>query len=230
MLGHSHIGTEHILLGLLQEGEGVAAQVLTELGISLGQIRERIVYIVDRGDTSSPNHIPFTPRGKKVLELSLREALQLGHNYIGTEHILLGLIREGEGVGVTVLRGYGLTLDIVRRQVFRHLGVEIPENPPATPEDSPDDHAPSVTEDDISTMSPDFRSFIVPTSPTTSNDYHSVLVESAKSLYKGLRETDRRLPRWKDLDERKKHKYYVAAQRCLRAAMECIRTGIDTWI
>src|SRR5690606_23086445 len=98
LLNHSYIGTEHILLGLIHEGEGVAAKALESLGISLEAVRSQVEEIIGQGGTAPSGHIPFTPRAKKVLELSLREALQLGHNYIGTEHILLGLIREGEGV------------------------------------------------------------------------------------------------------------------------------------
>src|SRR3712207_9278810 len=98
LLNHNYIGTEHILLGLIHEGEGVAAKALESLGISLEAVRSQVEEIIGQGGSSPSGHIPFTPRAKKVLELSLREALQLGHNYIGTEHILLGLIREGEGV------------------------------------------------------------------------------------------------------------------------------------
>ena len=97
-LTHSYIGPEHILLGLINEGEGVAAKSLENLGISLDAVREEVQEIIGQGRQAPPGQIPFTPRAKKVLGLSLREALQLGHNYIGTEHILLGLIREGEGV------------------------------------------------------------------------------------------------------------------------------------
>src|SRR5256885_1194699 len=103
MLNHNYIGTEHILLGLIHEGEGVAAKALESLGISLEGVRQQVEEIIGQGQQAPSGHIPFTPRAKKVLELSLREALQLGHNYIGTEHILLGLIREGEGVAAQVL-------------------------------------------------------------------------------------------------------------------------------
>ena len=120
-LNHNHIGTEHILLGLIHEKEGVAAIALTELGISLKGARAQVVEIVGQGDETPASHIPFTPRAKKVLELSLREALQFGHNYIGTEHILLGLIREGEGVAAQVLESQGADLDRVRRQVIQVL-------------------------------------------------------------------------------------------------------------
>ena len=95
LLNHNYIGTEHILLGLIHEGEGVAARGLESLGINLEAVRSQVVEIIGQGSQAPSGHIPFTPRAKKVLELSLREALQLGHNYIGTEHILLGLIREG---------------------------------------------------------------------------------------------------------------------------------------
>ncbi|WP_138445189.1 ATP-dependent Clp protease ATP-binding subunit [Sinomonas susongensis] len=121
MLNHNYIGTEHILLGLIHEGEGVAAKALESLGISLDGVREQVQEIIGQGQQAPSGHIPFTPRAKKVLELSLREALQLGHNYIGTEHILLGLIREGEGVAAQVLVKLGADLNRVRQQVIQLL-------------------------------------------------------------------------------------------------------------
>jgi len=121
LLSHSYIGTEHILLGLIHEGEGVAAKALESLGISLEAVRAQVEEIIGQGGSSPSGHIPFTPRAKKVLELSLREALQLGHNYIGTEHILLGLIREGEGVAAQVLVKLGADLGRVRQQVIQLL-------------------------------------------------------------------------------------------------------------
>jgi ATP-dependent Clp protease ATP-binding subunit ClpC len=117
MLNHDYIGTEHILLGLIHEGEGVAAEALNGIGISLEQVRQQVEEIIGTGRRPSTEQIPFTPRAKKVMELSLREALQLGHNYIGTEHILLGLIREGKGVAAQVLQKLGADLDRVRREV-----------------------------------------------------------------------------------------------------------------
>ena len=121
MLNHNYIGTEHILLGLIHEGEGVAAKSLESLDISLDAVREQVQEIIGQGQQQPTGHIPFTPRAKKVLELSLREALQLGHNYIGTEHILLGLIREGEGVAAQVLVKLGADLNRVRQQVIQLL-------------------------------------------------------------------------------------------------------------
>ncbi len=121
MLSHNYIGTEHILLGLIHEGEGVAAKALESLGISLEAVRAQVEEIIGQGQQAPSGHIPFTPRAKKVLELSLREALQLGHNYIGTEHILLGLIREGEGVAAQVLVKLGADLNRVRQQVIQLL-------------------------------------------------------------------------------------------------------------
>nr|MDT0658508.1 Clp protease N-terminal domain-containing protein [Micromonospora sp. DSM 115978] len=118
---HNYIGTEHILLGLIHEGEGVAATALESLDISLDGVREQVEEIIGHGQQTPSGHIPFTPRAKKVLELSLREALQLGHNYIGTEHILLGLIREGEGVGAQVLVKLGAELNRTREAVIRLL-------------------------------------------------------------------------------------------------------------
>src|ERR687885_450931 len=120
-LNHNYIGTEHILLGLIHEGEGVAAKALESLGISLEGVRQQVEEIIGQGQQAPSGHIPFTPRAKKVLELSLREALQLGHNYIGTEHILLGLIREGEGVAAQVLVKLGADLNRVRQQVIQLL-------------------------------------------------------------------------------------------------------------
>ncbi|MDO5682003.1 MAG: ATP-dependent Clp protease ATP-binding subunit [Propionibacteriaceae bacterium] len=121
MLNHNYIGTEHILLGLIHEGEGVAAKAMESLGISLEAVREKVEEIIGHGQQSPTGHIPFTPRAKKVLELSLREALQLNHSYIGTEHILLGLIREGEGVAAQVLVKLGADLNRVRNQVLQLL-------------------------------------------------------------------------------------------------------------
>jgi ATP-dependent Clp protease ATP-binding subunit ClpC len=121
MLNHNYIGTEHLLLGLIHEGEGVAAKSLEALGISLDAVREQVQEIIGTGQTAPSGHIPFTPRAKKVLELSLREALQLGHSYIGTEHLLLGLIREGEGVAAQVLTKLGADTNRVRQQVIQLL-------------------------------------------------------------------------------------------------------------
>ena len=121
MLNHNYIGTEHILLGLLHEGEGVAAKALESLGISLDTVRQQVEEIIGQGQQAPSGHIPFTPRAKKVLELSLRESLQLGHNYIGTEHILLGLIREGDGVAAQVLVRLGADRNRVRQQVIQLL-------------------------------------------------------------------------------------------------------------
>jgi ATP-dependent Clp protease ATP-binding subunit ClpC len=146
-LDHHAIGTEHILLGLIHEDGGVAAKVLKSLSVSLGAVREKVDEVREKAEetigaagtppTGSP---PFTPRAKKVLELSLREALQLGHSYIGTEHMLLGLVREGEGVGAQVLQSLGADLDTVRHKVIQLLsGYEgatsvgsRPQTPPAT--------------------------------------------------------------------------------------------------
>jgi hypothetical protein len=135
LLNHNYIGTEHLLLGLIHEGQGVAARALESLDVSLEAVRARVEEIIGQGQSAPTGHIPFTPRVKKVLELSLREALQLGHNYIGTEHILLGLIREGEGVAAQVLAELGAGLDRVRQQVVQLLsgypGGVPPEQPAA---------------------------------------------------------------------------------------------------
>jgi hypothetical protein len=120
-LDHNYIGTEHILLGLIHEGEGVAAKALESLGISLDAVRQQVEEIIGQGQQAPSGHIPFTPRAKKVLELSLRESMQLGHTYIGTEHILLGLVREGDGVAAQVLVRLGADLNRVRQQVIQLL-------------------------------------------------------------------------------------------------------------
>ncbi len=120
-LNHNYIGTEHLLLGLIQEGEGIAAKALEAFQVNLDAVRGQVVEVIGRGSSAPSGHIPFTPRAKKVLELSLREALQLGHNYIGTEHILLGLIREGEGVAAKVLVKLGVDLERLRNQVLKSL-------------------------------------------------------------------------------------------------------------
>jgi ATP-dependent Clp protease ATP-binding subunit ClpC len=136
MLSHTYIGTEHILLGLIHEGNGVAARTLESLGISLAVVRQQVEEIIGRGQQQPSGHIPFTPRAKKVLELSLREALQLGHTYIGTEHILLGLIHEGDGVAAQVLVGLGVDLDRARQQVIQLVtGRAEPGDPAAIADD-----------------------------------------------------------------------------------------------
>ena len=120
-LNHNFIGTEHLLLGISREGEGVGARVLASLGVSLAAVREQIVAIIGLGKTQPPGHVPFTPRAKKILELAMLEARRLRHEYIGTEHILLGIVREGEGVAAQVLQNQGLTLEVVRQSVIRIL-------------------------------------------------------------------------------------------------------------
>ena len=137
-LNHDFIGTEHILLGLLTESDSLAGRVLGQLGIGIDATRDDVVAIVGRGEGAPSGHIPFTPRAKKVLELSLREALQLGHNYIGTEHILLGVVREGEGVAAQVLMGRGASLERVRALVVAEVktaagGKPAPSGPRRTP-------------------------------------------------------------------------------------------------
>jgi len=121
LLNHNYIGTEHLLLGLLREGEGVAAQALLRLGISLEDVRARVGEIIGRGGSVPSGHIPFTPRAKKVLELSLREALALKDRHIGTEHLLLGLIREGEGLAMLILTRLGAGPQLLRARVLDAL-------------------------------------------------------------------------------------------------------------
>ena len=138
LLNHNYIGTEHILLGLIHEHEGVAAKALESLDISLESVRAQVEEIIGPGGKEPRGHIPFTPRAKKVLELSLREALKLGHNYIGTEHILLGLLREGDGVAAQVLVKLGADLARVREQVIQLLAAHEEVSAPArSPEPEP---------------------------------------------------------------------------------------------
>ena len=136
-LNHNYIGTEHILLGLISEGDGVAAKALESMGISLDAVRSEVVDIIGRGSQPPSGHVPFTPRAKKVLEYSLREALQLGHKYIGTEHLLLGLIREGEGVAAQVLVKLGADLPRVRQQVIQLLSGFQGDESAGSPEQRP---------------------------------------------------------------------------------------------
>ena len=131
LLDHNYIGTEHILLGLIHEGQGVAARTLGALGISLHATRQAVEEIIGRGAQAPSGHIPFTPRSKKVLELSLREALSLGSDYIGTEHILLALLREGDGVGAQILVGAGVSLSQVRPQIIELLHGQGEQDAPA---------------------------------------------------------------------------------------------------
>ncbi|MGP0030008.1 MAG: Clp protease N-terminal domain-containing protein [Acidimicrobiales bacterium] len=129
LLGHGFIGTEHILLGLRREGDGIAAKALESLDVSLVSLRERVKSTIGDAGTAPSGSPPFTPRAKKVLELALREALQLGHHYIGTEHLLLGLIREGEGVATTVLVDLGVEPSRVRQEVIKLMsdhGTDVP--------------------------------------------------------------------------------------------------------
>src|ERR687887_583260 len=140
-LKHNYIGTEHLLLGLLREEEGLAARVLESLDITVEEVRAQVARIVGEGDEIATGQIPFTPRAKKVLELALREALSLGHNYIGTEHVLLGLARENEGVAARILLDFDADADTIRDAVIRSLsGVArrgegyTPKSPPLAPE------------------------------------------------------------------------------------------------
>jgi ATP-dependent Clp protease ATP-binding subunit ClpC len=138
LLNPNYIGTEHILLGLVREDEGIAARALGAMSISLQSVRREVEDIIGQGQAVPRGHIPFTPRAKKVLELSLREALQLGHNYIGTEHILLGLVREGEGVAAQVLEKLGADLERVRQTVVQLLsGYQVGAGEPPIPTEDP---------------------------------------------------------------------------------------------
>jgi ATP-dependent Clp protease ATP-binding subunit ClpC len=121
-LRHNYIGTEHVLLGLLREKEGIAARVFESLDVTIDEVRAQVARIVGQGDEVAAGQIPFTPRAKRVLELALREALSIGHNWIGTEHILLGLAREDDGVAMQILLDSGVSADRIRAEVVRTLG------------------------------------------------------------------------------------------------------------
>jgi len=121
---HNYIGTEHLLLGLVREGEGVAAQVLKNMGLELAKVRSAVEFIIGRGDRPVMGEVGLTPGGKRVIELAIDEARQLGQNYIGTEHLLLGLVREGEGIAAGVLESLGVNLDKVRHEVIRVISQE----------------------------------------------------------------------------------------------------------
>lgn len=133
-LNHNYLGTEHVLLGLLREAEGLGAQTLASFGLTYEQVETEIVRILGKGEHGTDGPVPTTPRLKKVLELALREALSLGHNYVGTEHILLGLVREGEGVGMRILLNHDLDPDKVRDEIIRRLSGSRrrPETAPVT--------------------------------------------------------------------------------------------------
>ena len=139
LLCHNYIGTEHLLLGLVHEGESVAAQALDALGITLEEAREQVEDLIGPGQTTPAGHFPFTPRAKEVLELSLRRALRLGQNHIGPEHLLLALVKEGEGIGAQVLRRLGAPLDRLEQQVLALLGpTDVGrQGPPTTPRQPP---------------------------------------------------------------------------------------------
>ncbi len=128
-LKHNYIGTEHILLGLLREEEGLAARVLDSLDITLEEVRAQVARIIGQGEEVTAGQIPFTPRAKKVLELALREALSLGHNYIGTEHILLGLVRENEGVAARILLDFDADAEKIRNEIIRMLSPQTGREP-----------------------------------------------------------------------------------------------------
>jgi ATP-dependent Clp protease ATP-binding subunit ClpA len=144
-LKHNYIGTEHILLGLLREQTGPAARVLESFGVTVEAVRHKIARIVGQGDEVTTGQIPFTPRTKKVLELALREALSLGHNYIGTEHILLGLVRENEGVAARILVDFGAGAEMIRDEVVRVLSGEVSSRRPSMQEpDEPTESFPPI--------------------------------------------------------------------------------------
>src|SRR5437764_4514665 len=146
-LNHDYVGTEHILLGLIALGEGVAAQVLANLGVDLRRVRAEIEKIVGTGDNVMLlGEIPFTPRAKKVLELAVEEAQNMGHNYVGTEHLLLGLIREEEGVAARVLENLGIRLDVVKEEVISLLGEGQPQAPAHSHSSRPKSKTPTLDE------------------------------------------------------------------------------------
>ena len=129
---HNYIGTEHLLLGLVREGDGVAAKVLANLGVELNKVRSAVEFIIGRGDRAATGEIGLTPRAKKVIELAVDEARRLSHSYIGTEHVLLGLVREGEGIAAGVLESLGVNLERVRGETQRILAQSQPQDKQAT--------------------------------------------------------------------------------------------------
>ncbi len=131
-LKHNYIGTEHLLLGLLREEEGIAARALQSLDITVEEVRAQVARIVGQGEEVTTGQIPFTPRAKKVLELALREGLSLGHNHIGTEHVLLGLVRENEGVAARILLDFGADAETIRNEIIRMLS-GMPRKPAEPP-------------------------------------------------------------------------------------------------
>ena len=130
-LNHSYIGTEHILLGLVREEEGVAAKVMINLGTSLSKVRASVEFVIGRGEKPGTSETGLTPRARRVIELAIDEARYLGHNYIGTEHLLLGLLREGEGIAAGVLDSFGITLERARTETGRALSSATPKSRPA---------------------------------------------------------------------------------------------------
>ena len=152
-LRHNYIGTEHILVGLLREEEGIAARVLVQLGIDEDEVRAQVARIVGQGDEVATGQIPFTPRTKKVLELALREAMSLGHNYIGTEHILLGLVRENNGVAARILVDFGADAEKIRNEIIRMLSGGPGRSAHKAPEPPPVElTSPPVTQDVINEL------------------------------------------------------------------------------
>jgi len=145
---HNYIGTEHLLLGLIRQEEGVAAKVLNNLGVELTKVRSAVEFIIGRGERQVIGKIGLTPRAKKVIELARDEARRLGHHYIGTEHLLLGLIREGEGIAAGVLESLGVNLERVQTQTLRALGGAAP----AQPEPAKSGHRAAVTSGESGTL------------------------------------------------------------------------------
>jgi hypothetical protein len=144
---HNYIGTEHLLLGLVREEEGLAARILKAMGIGLPDVRRAVLFIIGRGDHPVPGEVGLTPRAKRVIELAIDESRRLGHRYIGTEHLLLGLVREGEGVAAGVLESMGVNLDRVRREVVRAVTTGLPSQPAEPSEDAPLAHLVAEVED-----------------------------------------------------------------------------------
>ena len=135
--GHNYIGTEHLLLGLIREGDGVAARVLSSMSVDLARVRSGVEFIIGRGDRPTVGEVGLTPRAKKVIELAVDEARRLGHRYIGTEHLLLGLVREGEGIAAGVLESLGVNLERLRAQILHVLQATIEgQAPPPPPEEA----------------------------------------------------------------------------------------------
>jgi ATP-dependent Clp protease ATP-binding subunit ClpA len=183
-LGHGHIGTEHILLGLLREEEGLAARVLEAMDVTLDDVRDEVLRVVPRGEAATTGQIPFTPRGKKTLELAPREAVAMGHDHIGTEHVLLGLARVDDGVAVRILRERDVEPDRVRTEVVRWLSGSPGLAQPTEPES-----------DDLELTSPPLAPEVIAQLERLGRDEQAALERQELAVAAAIRDAERRLRR-----------------------------------